>query len=301
LFDSVQIFRDEIADKWKSEAMQAARDELRKKREEEEKERQEEWEEWSDDSEDEEEEEEEEEEENESKESNDKYKSDEEKDNEESDEDEDEDESDKDEGKDKDKDEETESPERDKGRNPLARWPFFYVPRDESLMTSAMADYCIAELRHKAKAFGNSISGAIFVFNGDVVKSDKVVSSETKKALQQAVEPLENVPAAQKDWHPGSYGRVLDLVHPSLFPLVYGKSKVLDVGEKVVLLKDCTNRSGEGSVVPRPERPGKQTIDTRWSKVSLDPFSTEFQWLPCEVDITGDKPKYAAHDLLAFH
>jgi Protein of unknown function (DUF4246) len=174
----------------------------------------------------------------------------------------------------------------------FARWPIHYVPRDESMMTAAMADYCIAELRHKAKGFEDSPSGAIFVFNGDVVKSDKAVSLETKKALQMAVEPLENVPEKRKDWHPGSDERVLDLVHPSLFPLIYGRSRVLAVGEKVTSLEDFARRSGEGDVVPVPDQPGEQSVGRRWRRQHFSPYSDKFQWLPCDVDITGDKPRY---------
>jgi Protein of unknown function (DUF4246) len=163
-----------------------------------------------------------------------------------------------------------------------------------------MADYCIAELRHKTQDFENSTSGAIIVFNGDVVKSDKAVSLATRSALQKAVGPLEDVPVELKDWHPGSDGKVLDLVHPSLFPLVYGKSKVLAVGEKVMSLEDFASRSGEGDVVPRPDRPWKETVGSRWRRESMRPYSTKFQWLPCEVDIAGDKPKYVHHRLAMF-
>jgi hypothetical protein len=35
---------------------------------------------------------------------------------------------------------------------------------------------------------------------------------------------LENVPAVEKDWHPGSNGQILDLVHPSLYCIVYGRT-----------------------------------------------------------------------------
>ena len=39
-----------------------------------------------------------------------------------------------------------------------------------------------------------------------------------------AVSPLENVPDAEKDWHPRSDNQVLDLVHPSLYPIVYNRT-----------------------------------------------------------------------------
>ena len=43
-----------------------------------------------------------------------------------------------------------------------------------------------------------------------------------------AVSPLEAVPDAEKDWHPGSNNQVLDLVHPSLYPIIYGRTLVKD-------------------------------------------------------------------------
>ncbi len=62
---------------------------------------------------------------------------------------------------------------------------------------------------------------------------------------------LEEVPDAEKDWHPGSDGQVLDLVHPSLFCLVNGVSTA-------------------------PERAWRNPTD-RYSKYE---FSEKFQWLP---------------------
>jgi hypothetical protein len=85
---------------------------------------------------------------------------------------------------------------------------------------------------------------------------------------------LEHVPEPDHDWHPGSDGKVLDLVHPSLFPLVYGRSRILR--DKVVGLHDCIERSGEGETIP---------LVTAFANESS--FSGDFQWLPCDVDISG--------------
>jgi Protein of unknown function (DUF4246) len=155
-----------------------------------------------------------------------------------------------------------------------------------------MADYCIAEIRYKAKNFEKSTTGAIIVYNGDVVKSDTAVSQATKAALQRAVAPLENVPDNLKDWHPGSDEQVLDLVHPSLFPLLYGRSRALAVGEKTVSLHDCVTRMGEGTIIPIPQQPAATTGSEGGYTPHTNPYSTKFQWLPCDVDITGDKPRY---------
>ncbi|KAG2009579.1 hypothetical protein CC2G_012494 [Coprinopsis cinerea AmutBmut pab1-1] len=179
----------------------------------------------------------------------------------------------------------------------LDAWPIYTVRRDESAMTPAMADFCIEELRHKARSFQNSPNGAIVVYNGNVVKSDTAVSPEVKAALQKAVEPLENVPAQHKDWHPGSDQQVLDLVHPSLFPLVYGKSKVLPVGAKVTSLEagDAVKRCGEGEVLPVLPQPPEERRHYWGQQNQRSRFSDKFQWLPCEVDLSGDRAKILSY------
>lgn len=111
-----------------------------------------------------------------------------------------------------------------------------------------MADWVIAELRYKAELFKKT--GAVHVYDGDVVKSDTAIPSDLKVALQEAVKVLEDVPEHKKDYHPNSDGKVIDLVHPSLFPLIYGRSRVLT--DSLVGLDDCIKRCGEGKIVPVP-------------------------------------------------
>ena len=154
-------------------------------------------------------------------------------------------------------------------------------------MTDAMFDFCIAELQYVAKnAYAKRADRALVVFNGNVVKSDYAVPESVKLALQQAVKPLEDVPENQKDWHPGSNDTVLDLVHPSLFPLIRGKSRVLKAGQKTVGLADCIERCGQGDVLARPAKAPKAN-----EKKGVEPYSLKFQWLPCEVDISGNESK----------
>ena len=103
-----------------------------------------------------------------------------------------------------------------------------------------------------------------------VYMSDTAVSLKTKRKLRAAVTPLEDVPEAKKDWHPGSDSKVVDLVLPSLCPLVYGKTRILSEG--IVPLVDCHKYAGKGETIPMPER--------------VPPFySRNFQWLPCEVSV----------------
>ena len=97
--------------------------------------------------------------------------------------------------------------------------------------------------------------GAIKVYNGDVVKSDTTVSHTVKAELQAAVRPLEDVPEWEKDWHPGSDEKVWDLVHPSLFPIVYGWTRALGKGKGFVTLENCIARCGDGNVLEKQKAP----------------------------------------------
>ncbi|GLB35530.1 putative protein of unknown function (DUF4246) [Lyophyllum shimeji] len=159
---------------------------------------------------------------------------------------------------------------------------------DRPDITEKMVDWCIEEVKYKAKIFEKT--GAISVYNGDVVKSDVAIPESLKEALKAATASLEDVPARDKDWHPGSDEKVLDLVHPSLFPLIYGRSRILP--DSAIGLDDCPRQSGGGVVIPVP--PEEETIIpdgryvSRWNRRTYTtPFSRQFQWLPSDVKISG--------------
>ncbi|KAH9926109.1 uncharacterized protein B0H18DRAFT_1006567 [Fomitopsis serialis] len=77
-----------------------------------------------------------------------------------------------------------------------------------------------------------------------------------------AVAPLEAMPDSKKDWHPGSDERILDLVHPSLYPVVYGRT--------------VSNASGT-------------PLTPRTSSIVHKMFVSEhFQWLPSDFDVAYD-------------
>jgi hypothetical protein len=150
--------------------------------------------------------------------------------------------------------------------------------------TEKMKNWIFEELRYKAKIFYDT--GVVSVYNGDVVKSDSAVPLSIKEALRDAVRPLENIPKQFKDYHPHSDDKVVDLVHPSLFPLVYGRSRILR--ESTVDLHDCLTRMGNGEAIPVP--PDAET-KLKYSLLypmmrngeNVELFSKKFQWLPCEV------------------
>src|ERR1700722_7913424 len=161
----------------------------------------------------------------------------------------------------------------------VTKWKVEALTEPSLNMTERMFSYCINELRHKSKLFREM--GTVTAYDADVVKSDNAIPSSLKMALRAAVAPLEDIPAFYRDWHPGSNETVLDLVHPSLFPVIYGKTKILS--DSFVGLDYCIKRCGEGEILNAPEA-GTQP---RLSHL----FSCNFQWLPCEVKFDGDRMK----------
>ncbi|KAL1405734.1 hypothetical protein Q8F55_007404 [Vanrija albida] len=151
-----------------------------------------------------------------------------------------------------------------------------------------MFAYALAELRDKAKIY--EATGAVSVLDcaGTAIKSDRAVSDALKSQLIAAARPLEDVPEPEKDWHPGSNGQVLDLVHPSLFPLVYGRTRAL---ERDVPLAEALELAGSGEVVPVP------VVDPAANKWAQNKglLSEKYQWLPAEVDFASGSARFASY------
>lgn len=182
-----------------------------------------------------------------------------------------------------------------------------------------MFKHCIQELKYMSSSVPESPipPSPIIVYDANVVKADFAVTLEIKRELQDTMEEFESkIPERLRDWHPFSDNKVLDLVHPSLFPLVYGTTRILEHG--TTTLADCTMRSGEGKVLPVPpysdgiefEQNTTYRIPSRWDwerYVGSSPkfLSRRFQWLPCEVDISNKECRlvdfiwsFDTHDLL---
>ncbi|MBK3537415.1 DUF4246 family protein, partial [Streptomyces sp. MBT67] len=126
-------------------------------------------------------------------------------------------------------------------------------------LTEAQIRYVLDELAHYAALRDAGTGIEVSVVDG-VWQSDTLVDDALRSRLREAVRVLEEVPAAERDWHPGSGGQVLDLVHPSLFCLVKGVSDA-------------------------PERAWQSETDHRYAAYE---FSEKFQWLPTDVEVTAD-------------
>ncbi|MFE0138107.1 DUF4246 domain-containing protein [Streptomyces sp. NPDC059037] len=137
----------------------------------------------------------------------------------------------------------------------VARWTQEAVAQG---LTEAQVRYVLAELAYYAALRDGQTGIEVSAVDG-VWQSDTLVDDELGSRLREAVRVLEEVPEDEKDWHPGSDGQVLDLVHPSLFCLV-----------------------NEASGAP------ERAWENPTNRYSQHEFSEKFQWLPTDVDVSED-------------
>ncbi|KAJ7912500.1 hypothetical protein B0H13DRAFT_2007003 [Mycena leptocephala] len=133
-------------------------------------------------------------------------------------------------------------------------------------LTDKMIDYVLAELDGYAKIADNERGIERGCFEA-IWYSDRLISDDLLELLKTAASVLENVPDAQKDWHPGSNKQVLDLVHPSLYCVMYGRTYAYLPGKPRVAANFLP--------VHAPEESG-------WT-------SQDFCWMPSDftVDVNG--------------
>ncbi len=99
-------------------------------------------------------------------------------------------------------------------------------------LTQWKIDYVLQELEAYAHIHNNKNAIEIVCYK-HVWKLNALVPPALLSCLLAEVEKLQG---KEKDWHPGSDSQVLNLVHPSLYSIAYGKSfqKSEDVGIREV-------------------------------------------------------------------
>lgn len=124
-----------------------------------------------------------------------------------------------------------------------------------------------------------------------IVKSDSFVDESLQQELRAVFAELRNDQLDNPDFHPRTDGRVRNLVHPSLYPLVYGKSRVFQ--DEVVGVEDAIDKwAGKGQIIraPQAKKNGETSYDTNvggsYPHDSL--WSDKYQWLPSIVKLQDD-------------
>ncbi|GAA5825238.1 hypothetical protein JCM11251_006156 [Rhodosporidiobolus azoricus] len=136
-------------------------------------------------------------------------------------------------------------------------------------LTENMIKYVLDELEwhEKQLADPNGIRASCF---DKVYETDTLVPAALRESLISEVAKLEEKqpPFGEPDWHPGSNELVLDLLHPSLWPLRYGITPVCDI--------DADGKVTESVSLAPPPRNAKHST------------SEKFQWLPSDFDVDAD-------------
>ncbi|KAE8347329.1 hypothetical protein BDV24DRAFT_146848 [Aspergillus arachidicola] len=160
-------------------------------------------------------------------------------------------------------------------------------------VTPKMMNWIIKELQWKAGILNET--GYVRVFDVGVIKSDVAISKDIQQALKEGVTPLNNVPEDQKDYHPRSDRKVVDLVHPSLFPVIYGRTRVLP--DRIIGLNDCISSMGQGQLLPVPLDEEVYVYPKHGLpyKPDVPLISKRFQWLPCDVELTESGCRIASY------
>ena len=113
-----------------------------------------------------------------------------------------------------------------------------------------------------------------------VYSSDSIINAETLQEFKLLVDDLQRV--IPTDYHPGSNQQVVDIVHPSLYPLVVGVSRVR---ERPALTLEKSWKQDLGNL--------GLSVLTGFDEGPANDFFTEcfskkFQWLPAEFHVEAD-------------
>ncbi|CAG8185039.1 unnamed protein product [Penicillium nalgiovense] len=151
-----------------------------------------------------------------------------------------------------------------------------------SLINNKTWDWCLQELQDKARQFDRDGHLVVFNTSSGVYKSDSAISSDLKSQLSNSVDLLSHQAIRQK-----SESAVVNLVDPSLFPLIYGRTKILVGGQSCGMDENSwSSRSKECPIVSEHPQLAKEGSSWTWDSGRYI-WSSKFQWLPCEVEFTG--------------
>ena len=166
----------------------------------------------------------------------------------------------------------------------VAKWKDDAMVQHKGLMSELAFDWCIEELKDNAKSYSETGFVKTLESGFRCMKSDTIISDQLRDELKRAVQRL--FQTAEQNEHRHPFGKFYKVLTPSLYPLIYGKTRVLPAG--FIGLEDystsckpdrAASRSyGDvgGASAPYQHGPVRQF------------WSNRLQWLPAEVKFNGD-------------
>ncbi|KAF4472606.1 hypothetical protein FALBO_493 [Fusarium albosuccineum] len=172
--------------------------------------------------------------------------------------------------------------------------------RLKTILDRGCLEYCIKELRAKARFFEKTSLIPTLDATATVVKSDNLIDCALHDELRAVFAKLKDDQKDDPDWHPRTNEMVRNLVHPSLYSLVYGRSRVFQ--DEVVGVEDAIDRwAGKGAIIPQsgPDIPVSRGYSNSWDthlhglgigdrRVHDSFWSNKYQWLPSNIRVQDD-------------
>ncbi|KAF9871992.1 hypothetical protein CkaCkLH20_10624 [Colletotrichum karsti] len=159
--------------------------------------------------------------------------------------------------------------------------------------TETMFECFIEELQGKAKLYQETGIVPVLDIEVRLARSDKAITPELNKLLQKAAVSIQETSTRRMDWNAGKEDMSgatvstpsadcvsINLIDPNMYPLIYGRSRVLP--DKEITLDDSLNHIAKGVTIPTPSQDERIHTDglmgeqrTLWSGIS--------QWLPTNI------------------
>jgi len=157
----------------------------------------------------------------------------------------------------------------------------------------AMFQYAIDECRYYASKATNT--SRISAVDG-VYEADHIIDTDLRSKLQSGINNV--LDTMDPDWHPKSNDMVLDIIHPSLFPIIYGTSrfytdeKLKELNLNPLDIKSFTDNYKSAEIAQCPEELVKKKNLKYCDFYSI---SMNYQWLPADVIVTKDSAKFTSY------
>ncbi|KAH7028088.1 uncharacterized protein B0I36DRAFT_247446 [Microdochium trichocladiopsis] len=161
----------------------------------------------------------------------------------------------------------------------------------ENILNDECFDFVLGELRKKAEYFEKTRLIPTLDVGPAVVKSDTLVPPDLHEEIRKAFDTLRQDQSANPDWHPGTNEQVRNLIHPSMYPLVYNVTKAIQ--DEVVGVDDAiTKWSGKGEIITgeiKEEAPPQSYSSIMYgNRGARGTWSHRFQWLPSNLHFNED-------------
>ncbi|KAF4766331.1 hypothetical protein HAV15_010985 [Penicillium sp. str.  len=132
-------------------------------------------------------------------------------------------------------------------------------------ITLNMAEWIIDELQFKAMIY--ETTEVVALYNGDVTKSDTNMPDSIFQEMRSLFSVLEYDLEPMQYFHPGMLSQERDLISMALYPLIYGKTRILT--DRIIGVDDALKYIGKGEVIPVPKETGITREDIAWRVLSF--------------------------------